>query len=155
VVRPGFPHGEISIRTEISKSRKDRTIPMNKPVADALRGWPKSKSGLVFFNKDTGPHVRDPKTAFHTACRKAKITGASSHTLRHTALTRMIEAGVDIVTVKEIAGHSSIETTMRYWHPSRETRAQAMGKLAEAFLAAGTAVQDRLGIRTYPFWPIN
>jgi integrase len=40
------------------------------------------------------------------------------HDLRHTAATMMVVSGVDLVTVKEILGHSSIEMTMRYAHPN-------------------------------------
>ena len=127
-----FLHAELTIRAEISKSKKPRTIPMNGPVADAIREMPRgNRSGLVFFNPETGTNVKDIKTAFRTACRTAEISGVRIHDLRHTAATRMIEAGVDIVTVKEILGHSSVEITMRYCHPSRETKARAMERLAE------------------------
>ncbi len=40
------------------------------------------------------------------------------HSLRHTALTRLGEAGVDVFTLKRIAGHSSVTTSERYVHPS-------------------------------------
>ena len=36
------------------------------------------------------------------------------HTFRHTCATRLLEAGVDIYTVKEWLGHKTIETTLRY-----------------------------------------
>ena len=42
------------------------------------------------------------------------------HDLRHTAATIMVTSGVDPVTVKEILGHSSIEMTMRYSHPTTD-----------------------------------
>lgn len=38
------------------------------------------------------------------------------HALRHTALTRMVEQGVPLPVVQEIAGHADIRTTMRYLH---------------------------------------
>ena len=44
--------------------------------------------------------------------------GASWHTLRHTAASRRVMAGVDLVAVKEMLGHRDIETTMRYSHLS-------------------------------------
>ena len=132
-----FLHAELTIRAEVSKSKKPRTIPMNRLVADAIREMPRgNRSGLVFFNPETGTNVKDIKTSFKTACRNAKIAGVRIHDLRHTAATRMIEAGVDIMTVKEILGHSSVEITMRYCHPSRETKARAMDKLGEAFKKA-------------------
>jgi len=52
------------------------------------------------------------------ALRKAGIAGACWHTLRHTAASRRIMAGVDLYTVKEFLGHRDIQTTLRYAHLS-------------------------------------
>jgi len=51
------------------------------------------------------------------------------HDLRHTAATMMVVSGVDLVTVKEILGHSSIEMTMRYAHPTTEGKMNAVRAL--------------------------
>ena len=51
---------------------------------------------------------------YSPALRQAGITGANWHSLRHTAASRRIMAGVDLVSVKEILGHRDIQTTMRY-----------------------------------------
>ncbi|MEK7216995.1 MAG: tyrosine-type recombinase/integrase, partial [Chloroflexota bacterium] len=40
--------------------------------------------------------------------------------LRHTALSRMAMAGIDLPTLKELAGHSQIQMTLRYVHPTPE-----------------------------------
>jgi integrase len=55
---------------------------------------------------------------FMPALRKAGILGACWHTLRHTAASRRVMAGVDLVSVKEILGHRDIQTTLRYSHLS-------------------------------------
>ena len=39
------------------------------------------------------------------------------HLLRHTFITRLIENGADPISVQEIVGHASLQTTMRYAHP--------------------------------------
>jgi integrase len=49
--------------------------------------------------------------------------------LRHTALTRLAEAGCDAFTLARIAGHSSITITQRYCHPQAEAIEAAFGKL--------------------------
>ena len=52
--------------------------------------------------------------------------------LRHTALTRMAMAGIDIPTLKELAGHSQVQMTMRYVHPTPEHKRAAIARF-EAF----------------------
>jgi integrase len=92
---------------------------MNDVVLEALRG-PKRESEFVFSNPKTKEHVKDIKTAFKAACRRAGIKGVRLHDLRHTAASKMIEAGADLVTVSKILGHASIQMTMRYAHPTPE-----------------------------------
>ena len=45
-----------------------------------------------------------------------KLDDAPWHTLRHTTASRLVQRGVQLVVVKEIMGHRSIHTTMRYAH---------------------------------------
>ena len=42
------------------------------------------------------------------------------HSLRHTMLTRLGEAGADAFTIMKIAGHSSVTVSQRYVHPTPE-----------------------------------
>lgn len=55
--------------------------------------------------------------------------------LRHTFATRAVEAGVDLVTLAAILGHSRIQMVLRYAHPTQEHQAKAMEKM-ERFVAA-------------------
>ena len=43
-----------------------------------------------------------------------KLDDAPWHTLIHTTASRLVQKGVQLVVVKEIMGHKSIQTTMRY-----------------------------------------
>jgi integrase len=45
----------------------------------------------------------------------------------------MVEAGTDLVTVSKILGHSSIQMTMRYAHPTPENMKRAVEKLVEIY----------------------
>jgi site-specific recombinase XerD len=64
------------------------------------------------------------------ACRKAGLEGVTWHTLRHTFASRLTGGGVDLVTVKELLGHSSIAVTMRYAHTNAESKSRAVRVLA-------------------------
>ena len=62
----------------------------------------------------------------------AKVIGKSGvsdfgfHDLRHTAASRMVMAGMDLYTVKEILGHKTLTMTQRYSHLSPEHQRQAV-----------------------------
>lgn len=111
----------ITIDQTNTKSKKTRRIPVNSKLRTLLYGQ-KLKSGgseYVFLSQNGTPYkFHDSiKNAFNGACRRAGITGFRFHDLRHTAATRMVEAGASIVAVSKILGHSDIKITMRYSHP--------------------------------------
>jgi integrase len=68
------------------------------------------------------------RRSFEPALRKAGIVGASWHTLRHTAASRRVMAGVDLVAVKELLGHRDIQTTLRYSHMTPGHLQEAVNK---------------------------
>ena len=49
------------------------------------------------------------------------------HTLRHTAISRMVAKGYDDYTVMAVSGHSSTRMLARYTHPTEERKADAIG----------------------------
>ena len=51
------------------------------------------------------------------------------HSLRHTMLTRLGEAGADAFTIMRIAGHSSVTVSQRYVHPTPEGMERAFERL--------------------------
>lgn len=59
----------------------------------------------------------------------ARIAGVKTtpHTLRHTFATRALDKGVDVATLAAILGHSRLETTGRYLHPTVERIQDAVG----------------------------
>jgi len=107
-----------------SKNGRPRNVPMSSMVRGVLAGAARA-SDLVFNG------LRDIKRSFKTALKGARIKGVRLHDLRHTAASRMVQAGVDLVTVSKILGHSSIQMTMRYAHPTPENMLQAVEKLSE------------------------
>ncbi len=51
------------------------------------------------------------------------------HTLRHTAITHLVQAGVDLPTVKRISGHKTLAMVERYAHANGEHIQAAMDRL--------------------------
>ncbi len=69
--------------------------------------------------------------------------------LRHTFATRMIEAGIDLPTLRDIMGHKDIRTTMRYVHVTKEHQLRAMEKFeAERLRIEKEFEQDQRRQRT-------
>ncbi len=58
------------------------------------------------------------------------------HTLRHTAITHLVQAGVDLPTVKRISGHKSLSMVERYSHQNGAHIESAMDKLSERYRQA-------------------
>ena len=66
----------------------------------------------------------------HAAALKASgVDPFVVYSLRHTCLTRWAESGIDVFTLKRLAGHANIQTTMRYVHMSGARDRAAMEKV--------------------------
>jgi integrase len=112
------------------KTGRIRVIPMNSETRRVLEAWAHGKKNdLVFYNYGTGKAFVDLSAGLALACQKAGITGVTWHTLRHTFATRLLDRGVDIMTVKELLGHSTVIVAMRYTHPNLDSKVRAVGKL--------------------------
>jgi len=62
---------------------------------------------------------------------KQALPTSPFHDLRHTFGTRLADAGVDVVKIKELMGHASIVTTMRYIHATDQGKRGAITVLSE------------------------
>lgn len=113
-----------AITVEKAKNWKFRQIPMNDTVFEAVKGLPKN-GDYVFPGRDGKP-FGSIKTAFKAAIKRAGIVPCRFYDLRHTFASRLVMAGVDLVTVKELLGHSQIATTMIYSHPTPQHKKRAV-----------------------------
>ena len=109
-----------------SKSGKLREIPicsaLRKIIVECLNS---SKNEYVFCSK-LGLPYKNFSTGFKRIIKNSGIKDFSFHDLRHTAASYLVMAGIDIVTVKDILGHSSINMTLRYTHLSPVHKREAM-----------------------------
>lgn len=118
-----------------TKTYKARVVMMNAIVLELLRKLREADplatdSAYVFASEKTGGRLNNIKRSFKTALRKNEIEDFRFHDLRHSAGTRLADAGVHITMIAEILGHSKLEMTKRYVHAADQAKREAMAKLA-------------------------
>jgi integrase len=113
----------------------ERSIPMNYTVRGLLCDLgQKRNSKLVFASKRRdGERFLDLKKGFKRAVKLAGIPKIRFHDLRHTFATRLVQAGVDIITVQHLLGHARISMTARYAHSPDQARVAAVERLDGLF----------------------
>jgi site-specific recombinase XerD len=109
------------------KGAKDRMIPISYVLAETLHRYIEERKKLNYMSprffvsskKDQGLSLDGLKHLIDQVCR---ITGFkfSSHKLRHTFATLMLEGGCDIYSLSKMMGHSDIKTTTIYLSASIE-----------------------------------
>lgn len=139
-----FYNGTVKIQGKENwkpKTNEERIIPLCDEAVKILRElYEKRKSKWVFSNTDRP--VLSIKRALKTAAKKAGITRpVSPNMIRHTFATLSLMAGVNIMEVKEIMGHSQIKTTTRYLHTLQQHLKTAVQKVAE-FMKEGKKINN-------------
>lgn len=128
-----FIRGFIHLPSEATKTAKPRSIPMNQLVRALLTDIRETResSEFVFASPKTSGSLTDIKHGFVSACEDAKVIDFKFHDLRHTAATRLADAGADPFVIAEILGHSDLRMTKRYTHATDERKRQALERLAQ------------------------
>ncbi len=118
------------IKPIVRKTRRPLAVPLNETAYEVLVGRYAVRHGpYAFYNPSTGDRFKDCKLGLKGSLRRAGLTGITWHTFRHTFATRLTRSGVDLVTVKELLGHSTVAVTMRYAHSNDETKRAAVSRL--------------------------
>lgn len=114
-----------------TKSKKDRVLPLSDKLIAALEFSRKAHPGEHVLAGADGQPV-EPYTIYRAFKRHIKHRGlpvwVKPHTIRHTFATHLVRSGVSITVVKEMMGHSSVQTTMIYIHHSPDILRAAMDK---------------------------
>lgn len=101
-----------------------------KAQQNADKGKSSVPSPYVFPSPRTDERLVEIKYSFARAVKLAKITDLRFHDLRHTAATRMGDAGADAFTLAAIFGWSNIRMAMRYTHAMEDAKRRAVEALA-------------------------
>jgi integrase/recombinase XerD len=112
----------------IGKGDKERLVLLPQPVLDELGTlWRTHRNPRWLFPNRCGDGPLNQRVLSHTFAAAADAAGfrhgVTSHALRHSYATRLIENGVDIRVVQILLGHTRIATTTIYTHLTTPTRA--------------------------------
>jgi integrase/recombinase XerC len=113
----------------LGKGQKERIVPITEAALRAVDRYlprrlevvePRTEALLV--NARGGRlSRRSIQTAVQDALEMVSAAhGLSAHSLRHSFATHLLEAGADLLAVKELLGHVSLSTTQIYTHTTRE-----------------------------------
>lgn len=132
-------YGYLSIPFGKTKAAR-RKLPLSARASTVLeKRVAKAEGDYLFAGGRGGGDASKPIVKLNNAHRgtleRAKLKPFRLYDCRHTFATRAAEAGVDLVTLAAMLGHSRIQMVMRYAHPTEEHQFNAMKKM-EAYRAA-------------------
>ena len=129
--------GSLSVRH--GKGNKARLVYLAPGTAEALADWLALRTqaeGALFLPINKGGHVvsrrLSDQAVLYILSRRAEEAGVrafSPHDMRRTFIGDLLDAGNDMATVQQMAGHASVQTTARYDRRGDATRKRAAGTL--------------------------
>lgn len=115
----------LTVRAGNAKSRRARHVPLNVEALDVLKRWRGDADGLVWPGAGGG-RLTNVNKAWGGIIAAAKLDNFHFHDLRHDFASKLVAAGVDLNTVRELMGHADIKMTLRYAHLAPERTAAAV-----------------------------
>ena len=106
----------------LGKGGKERIVPIGKVALNSIDSYLKKLGKSIRSNYEDPLFInkkgkRLPKRTLQRRIKKyleVTMGGGTVHTLRHTFATHLVNSGADILTVKELLGHSSLSSTQHY-----------------------------------------
>lgn len=127
-----------------------RDQPITVELADSLREWlamAAPGSEWLFPANSASGHTVEIAHSFRRVVAAAGLDPreVTPHTLRHTAITHLVQSGVDLPTVQRISGHKTLAMVARYSHQNGEHIHAAMDQLQERITQELHRPQKSLG----------
>ena len=122
-----------TIEITTSKNNKKRFIPLNEDMISLMKNIrTKSDSDYVFIG-ERGEPLRSIRNTFNLAVENADIKDFKFHDLRHTFASHYLMSGGDLLSLKEILGHSDLKMVQRYTHLASKYKRKMINKLNRKF----------------------
>mgnify|MGYP001193123416 CR=1 FL=1 len=121
--------GRMVLHIRRGKGNKDRFVPLSPRLLEVLRAYWRACRPATWLFPGIDPTRPLTDGAVQRHCQRvAERAGLSKrvtpHTLRHSFATHLLEAGVDLLSVQALLGHSHFNTTAKYLHVSMRRLAQ-------------------------------
>lgn len=105
-----------------TKNGDDRVIALSSRAVETLQAMPRSIDGRVFpFS------LNALQLAWTRAAERAGVSGLRFHDLRHEAVSRLFEKGLNPMEVASVSGHKTLQMLKRYTHLKMEELALRLG----------------------------
>ncbi|NCO59804.1 MAG: integrase [Deltaproteobacteria bacterium CG23_combo_of_CG06-09_8_20_14_all_51_20] len=110
---------------------------LSEYLAEYLKTTEPGQKWLFPSNRSECGHIKWPEHAFRDVVKAAGLDPKEvvRHTLRHTAITHLVQAGIDLPTVQRISGHKTLQMVARYSHQNGEHIQAAMDQLEKRYKA--------------------
>lgn len=125
----------------IGKRNRQRLIPINEPILRMLRDvWKIHRDPNWLFPRPNGQHIL--RNTLTQAFNKARATckfgpDFTTHVLRHSFATRLLEKGVPLATIRILLGHANLQSTQVYLHltePLQQAVRNMLGQFCDGLL---------------------
>ncbi len=123
----------VGMKTRFKQARNVRYLELTETMREIFAAQKIHDDFPEFVFSKTGNSITDLYLHFEAACRSSGIKygrglrgGLVIHDARHTAITKMLQAGIDLSTVGAISGHSDAHLILHYAHATRESRKKAV-----------------------------
>jgi site-specific recombinase XerD len=131
-IRTSERKGSVLVRS--GKGDKDRTIPLNHDVREAVDAYlavrPAAADDHLFLGQRGEPLQTDGvQLIVRKLARRAGLEKVTPHVLRHSFAKHVLDAGEDLATVSRLLGHERLETTAIYTEPTAADLEEAVARL--------------------------
>ena len=129
-------------KTIVKRKLKSREIFISESFYKCLMDWKqewtlfKGREPLpedyIFYGRFDGSHITSRAffLALEKSLERAEIVGATSHSFRRSALTKLHKSGLPLKIIQSLSGHSSLNTLSLYLQVSDEDKKRAISLLA-------------------------